>query len=99
MEVRDAKGDGFSLTDGAALVVGAAVASVHLRAVVPRDRIGAGWALIGIVFAGVALTAAGPIIFLIRRFGRRAAGHPRLGDWLWALLGLPWLVTCALRSA
>jgi hypothetical protein len=86
--------DGFTLLDGAALVTGAAVASVHIRAAIADGHLlGPGWALAWMTFAGVALTASGPFVFLLRRLGRRPAGYPRSGDWLWALLGTPWVLT------
>ena len=47
----------------------------------------------------MALTAAGPFIYLARRYSRRLPGYPRLGDRLWAFLGLPWLVTAVIQSA
>jgi hypothetical protein len=34
-----------------------------------------------------------------RQFGRPDAGYPRVGDLLWAMWGLPWLVTALLRTA
>src|SRR5207249_1319831 len=83
--------DGFTLLDGAALVTGAAVASVHIReAIADGHLLGPGWALAWLSFAGIALTAAGPFVFLLRRLGRRPPGYPRIGDRLWALLGGPW---------
>ena len=51
------------------------------------------------VFAGVALTAAGPFVFLARRFARRKPDYPKIGDRLWALLGIPWLASAVLKSA
>lgn len=92
---------GFSVLDGAALVMGAAVASIHIRGVIrDGDRLaGPGWLLIWGAFAWVALTAAGPFLFLARRFLRRHAGYPKVGDALWAVLGLPWILTAAIGSA
>ena len=89
--------DGFRVLDGAAMVVGAAVASVHMRAPVALAE-GMGWGMVWITFAGVALTAAGPILLLVARYGRRRQGHPLLGDRLWGLLGAPWIVSAFLRS-
>src|ERR687894_3124113 len=80
------KGGGFTLLDGAALVTGAAVASVHIReAIADGHLLGPGWALAWMTFAGIALTASGPFVFLLRRLGRRPMGYPRIGDRLWAL--------------
>ncbi|MDB5350865.1 MAG: hypothetical protein JWN86_2112 [Planctomycetota bacterium] len=97
MDASSDRGDGFTVLDGVALVVAAAVASVHMRGPVQLAA-GAVWGLVWIAFGGVALTAAGPILFLIRRYGRRSEGYPRIGDRLWALLGTPWLLTAPLRS-
>jgi hypothetical protein len=86
--------------DGAALVIGAAIASVHIRAVI-RDSdplAGPGWLLIWGTFAWMAVTAAGPFLFLMRRFVRRLRGYPQVGDALWAVLGLPWLLTAVVPS-
>ena len=87
------KGDGFSVLDGAALVMGSAIASVHILGVRRWDLSGAGWFMVAITFTWVALTAAGPFIFLARRYARRlaelppdrrpalgAAGHSLAGD-------------------
>lgn len=97
MTQADDREGGFTVLDGAALVVAAAVASVHMRAPV-RFASGIAWGLVWIAFAGVALTAAGPILYLVRRYGRQSEGYPGTGDRLWAVLGLPWIVCAALRS-
>lgn len=99
MEGRPEALGGFTLLDGAAVVTGAAVASIHIRGALPMGLPGGGWVLVWITFAGVAVTAAGPFVFLGRRFGRRTAGYPRIGDLLWALWGLPWILTALLRTA
>src|SRR5262249_53747942 len=64
------QGSGFSVLDGGALVVGSAIASIHILGVWRDNLSGAGWAMIGITFTWVALTAAGPFIYAARRFGR-----------------------------
>src|SRR4051812_39350763 len=96
---RGESGGGFSVLDGASIVTGAAVASIHIRGVIRGDLAAPGWALIWGTFAGVSLTAAGPFLFLARRFLRRLPDYPGVGDALWALLGLPWLVAALIRSA
>jgi hypothetical protein len=63
------------------------------------DLTGAGWIMIWITFTWVAITAAGPFLFLARRFARRLPEYPKIGDRLWALLGLPWLATAVVQSA
>lgn len=89
---------GFNVLDGAALVLGAAVASVHLR--VPYEMVrGADSIIVWLVFAGVAATAAGPFVFLSRRFIRRPANYPQIPDRLWSLLGLPWIATAPFRGS
>lgn len=92
-------GGGFSVLDGGALVVGAAIASIHVLRILRGDLSAAGWALVWLAFAWVAVTAAGPFVFLARRFARRLPNYPGIGDRLWALLGIPWLATALLKSA
>ena len=92
-------GEGFTVLDGVALVMGAAVASVHLRGVIRDDLNAFGWALAWFTFTWIALTATGPFLFVVRRFARRLSGYPKVGDGLWALLGSPWLLTTLLRSS
>jgi hypothetical protein len=92
-------GGGFNVLDGAALVVGSAIASIHILGVWRENLSGAGWAMIGLTFSWVAITSAGPFIYVARRFFRRLPDYPKIGDRLWALLGIPWLVTALLQSA
>jgi hypothetical protein len=93
------RGGGFSVSDGAAIVAGAAIASVHVLGIRRVDLSGPGWFMIALTFCWIAMTAAGPFLYLGRRVIRRLKGYPRIGDRLWALLGLPWLVTAVLQSA
>ncbi len=97
MDVVGNRNDGFTVLDGAAMVVAAAFASLHMRVAV-REVHGVGWALVWLSFAGVALTSGGTFVYLVRRFGRRPMGYPRLGDRLWALLGLPWILAAPCRG-
>ncbi len=93
------RGGGFTTLDGAAVVLGASVAAVHVRslAVVAEGHPGpVGWVFIWMVFAGLAVTAAGPFVFLGRRYLRRQEGYPRVGDGLWLVLGIPWLLSAPL---
>ncbi len=93
-------GIGISVLDGAAIVIGAAVAAVHLRGILGiDDAVGPSWILLSITFAWVTLTAAGPFVYLPRRCARTIPEYPRVGDRLWAMLGLPWLVTAILRTS
>ena len=98
MNATTERDEGFTVLDGVALVIAAAVASVHLRTPV-NQAMGAGWGLVWATFAGVVLTGSGPFLFLFRRLIRRPRGYPRPGDRLWAILGLPWVLTAPFRSS
>jgi hypothetical protein len=91
-------GGGFTVLDGVALVTGAAVASVHVRSAVPRIGGPVVWFWAWCLFSWLALTSGGPFVFLVRRFFTRPDGYPRLGDRLWALAGLPWLVAAMVQT-
>jgi hypothetical protein len=58
-----------------------------------------GWIMVAITFGWVGLTAAGPFIYVARRFARRLPHYPGVGDRLWAVLGIPWLATALVQSA
>jgi hypothetical protein len=91
-------GGGFTVLDGVALVTGAAVASVHIRSAVPElDDLG-DWAFAWCLFCWLSVTSAGPFIYLVRRFFTRPTGYPRLGDRLWLMAGLPWLIAAMVRT-
>jgi hypothetical protein len=92
-------GEGFNVLDGGALVMGSAIASTHILGVRRWEISGATWVMVALTFAWVALTAAGPFIFLARRYARRIPNYPQIGDRLWALLGIPWVVTALVQSA
>lgn len=92
-------GGGFSVLDGASLVTGSAISSILMLGVRRADLSGSGWIMIGVTFTLVAVTAAGPFVYLARRFVRRLPNYPKVGDKLWALLGVPWLATALLQSA
>ncbi len=91
-------GRDINVLDGLALVMGAAIASVHMLRVLRSGLTPAGWVMLWITFSCVALTASGPFIFLARRYSRRLPGYPKIGDWLWALLGVPWVFTAIIES-
>ena len=84
MDRIDTGADSASST-GRALVMGSAIASIHTLRVMRGDLTGAGWVMIWLTFAWVAITAAGPFLFLARRFARRLSDYPKIGDRLWAL--------------
>ncbi len=90
---------GFSVLDGAALVMGSAIASIHTLRVMRSDLTGAGWIMLWLTFTWVALTSTGPFLYLARRFARRLNDYPKIGDRLWAMLGIPWLLTAVIQSA
>jgi hypothetical protein len=96
---RTEAGNDINVLDGASLVMGSAIASVHILRVIRSEFSGASWVMVWITFALVAVTATGPFIFLARKFSRRLPGYPKVGDRLWALLGIPWLVTAVIHSA
>jgi hypothetical protein len=79
--------------------MGSAIASIHILRVIRSDLKGAGWIMVWVTFSWVAATAAGPFIFLARRFARRLPNYPKIGDRLWALLGIPWLASAVVQSA
>jgi hypothetical protein len=90
---------GFTMLDSASLVLGAAVGSVHLRPLASRGAWDSHSGLFWPTFLGVALTASGPFVFLERWLGKRPAASPHLAEALWAVLGLPWVLTSALRAS
>jgi hypothetical protein len=96
---RNVPGSGFSVLDGVAMVMGSAIGSIHTLRVMRGDLTGAGWAMLWLTFAGVAITATGPFLYLARRFARHLVEYPKIGDRLWAMLGVPWLVTAVIQSA
>ena len=91
-------GAGVSLWDAAAVVAGAGVAALHLRGVLAAEPVvGPGWVVVWGTFAWVALSASGPFVFAARRFAVKVPGHPLVGDWLWAMLGAPWVVAAVFQ--
>lgn len=98
MAERAEAGSGFTVLDGVAVVTGSAVASVHFRsAFLEFEGLGE-WAWACCLFTWLALTLTGPYVFLVRRFFTRPFGYPRLGDKLWGLAGLPWLLAAMVRT-
>jgi hypothetical protein len=93
------EGRDLNVLDGLALVMGSAIASVHILRIFRSGLTGAGWLLVCLTFIWVALTASGPFVYLARRYSRQRPGYPRTGDVLWALLGVPWLITAVIQSA
>ncbi len=95
-------------TDVAGLVTGAAVASVHFRDFPGEyERLTFfGLALATLAFVWLAVTAAGPFVFLVRRGRAGWGGLPGSGpnraepdELLWAAFGIPWAVAALYRSA
>ncbi len=95
---RSGQGRDVNVLDGIALVMGSAIASVHMLRVIRSGLSPAGWVMVALTFCCVALTAAGPFIFLARRYSSRPPGYPKVGDSLWAILGLPWVITAVIES-
>ena len=96
---RTESGRDITVLDGLALVMGSAIASVHILRIMRGGLSAGGWVMVCLTFTWVALTSSGPFIFLARRFSRRLAGYPKVGDWLWAIMGIPWLLTAIIQSA
>lgn len=95
-----ATGGGFSVLDGAAVVVGATIASVHLRDLATSPGLSAfGWGLVWITLTGIAISATGPFLFVLRKYLRRVPAYPRVGDTLWMLLGLPWVLSAPVHGS
>ncbi|WZO96256.1 hypothetical protein EP7_003245 [Isosphaeraceae bacterium EP7] len=85
-------GNDLTMPDLAAFVVGAAVASAHLRPQLDGGILGVTWLILGPVFVLISVTASGPFLLWIRRRVRRVSGYPKLGDLLWGMLGAPWVI-------
>ena len=92
-------GRDINVLDGVALIMGSAIASVHILRIMRSGMSAGGWVMVCLSFTWVSLTSAGPFIFLARRYSRRLAGYPKVGDWLWAIMGVPWLLTAIIQSA
>jgi len=95
---RSDQGRDINVLDGVALVMGSAIASVQMLRVIRGGLSPAGWIMVWLTFSCVALTAAGPFIFLARRYSRRLPGYPKVGDRLWILLGVPWVIAAFIES-
>ncbi len=96
---RPAAGTDINVLDGVALVMGSAIASVHILRIIRSGLSAWGWALVCLVFVWVGVTASGPFVFLARTYSRKPPDYPHVGDRLWALLGLPWVITAIIQSA
>ena len=91
---------GFTLLDLGAMIMGAAIASIHVRLVAPSPRGAIEWGLVAALFAWLTITAAGPFLYMVRRFHPRGdPTYPRIGDRLWVLWGCPWVVSALAESA
>jgi hypothetical protein len=84
---------GVSVLDGVGLVAGAAVASVHLRALLEASVCGPGWVIGWGCFVWITLTSSGPFIYALRRATGTPERPPLIGERLWAMIGVPWLLT------
>jgi hypothetical protein len=89
VEIDRGSGGGFRLRDSVALVMGSAVAAVHLR-MAAREATGAGWILAWLAFMGIGVTAAGPFELLMARIWR--IRRASMGDVVWCVLGVPWVL-------
>ena len=94
------RASGITMLDGAALVSGAAVASVHFRELT-HEMTGLttlGWLFLCATFTWLAVTSAGPFVFIVHRISSRPSGSPSIDDRLWMGFGLPWLLAAFYRS-
>jgi hypothetical protein len=96
---RPAVGTDVNVLDGVALVMGSAIASVHILRIIRSGLSAWGWALVCGVFVWVGMTASGPFVFLARSYSHKQPGYPHVGDRLWAVLGMPWVITAIIQSA
>ena len=98
MAVR-AESSRWNLIDIGAIVTGASVAAVHVRRALPDPRGLPEWTWGAILLAWLTITAAGPFLYLTRRFRRDPAHpYPLLGDRLWGLWGCPWVLAAVVGS-
>jgi len=89
----------FTMLDGFSMVLGAAIASVHLRMAQLQPRSALGWVFLIALLGGLSLTATGPFLYLSRRFlARPSLGYPQFGDRLWTLWGCPWIISALVTA-
>ncbi len=91
---------GFTMLDVAAVILGAAIASIHVRLAVPAPHGKATWFFGVALFLWLSLTATGPFLYLSRRLiPRTGVPWPLVGDRLWVLWGCPWVISAVVESA
>lgn len=90
--------EGLTTLDAVALVTGAAMASVHVRALFTDQPGPFTLAVLVTLFCWMSLASSGPFVFVIRRFARHLPGYPGLGDVLWLISGLPWVISGVVRT-
>lgn len=89
----------LTLLDIGSIVMGAAIAAVHVRLVVSTPQTWLMWVWESILFGWVGLTSIGPFLFLARSWRRAAIGnYPLVGDRLWVIWGCPWVLTAVLKA-
>lgn len=82
---------GVTVIDAIALVMGGAVASVHVRGRLLEDASAGAGAFLALGFAGLSLTAAGPFLLASRALAGWPTPRGPAGTWCWAALGGPWV--------
>lgn len=87
----------FGVQDGGSLVVGGAIASLHLRDVVPSDPSGVSALMALAMILGIGVTASGPLIVGLHAWSAQGWVRPSRGEWVWALAGLPWILAALAR--
>ena len=95
----DAPDARFTVADLVAVILGAAVAMTLMRSVGGVGGSAAGLVLGGLAGFLTAVTASGPFVVLARRWLRPGRDCPRIGEWLWAALGTPFVLTAIVQSA
>lgn len=94
---------GVRVVDLLALVIACAVGAMHTRTVIPENQVGDYWIMSSIMILGISLTACGPLLCLCDRLlgqtPRPDGRGSRIGEWIWIVLGLPWLISAAVRVA
>jgi hypothetical protein len=89
---------GLSVLDGIALVIGGAVASVHVRGPLLDQSSVLGWGVVMATFSGLAVTSTGPFLIAFRRALSRPPSITGLGERLWAVLGHPWVLAAPFHT-
>jgi hypothetical protein len=89
----------LTVLDCAALVTGAAIASVHVRPLILSHGLAPTSPIVMGAFLLIAATSAGPFVLAAIRYQRIPLSRFKIGEILWGILGLPWLASAFLRPS